>query len=411
MSNTRLKFKNTSIFTALFLSIFLQLCSPTLVFAEPPTLPSLPQPTAIIPAPPALAAKSYILMDYLSNHVLAEQDVDQRVEPASLTKMMTVYVVDQAIRSKKLTLSDLVHVSERAWRTQGSRMFIDLNSKVSVDDLLKGIIIQSGNDASVAMAEHIAGTESAFAELMNFYAKHLGMTNTHFVNATGLPDPNHYTTARDMAFLAKALIRDFPETYKMYAQREFMYKNIRQTNRNRLLWRSDFVDGIKTGHTESAGFCLVASGQKEGMRLISVVMGAKSDSARIDETNKLLSYGFQFYETRKLYPANQAIKKVRLWMGKEKELELGVSEDLYVMIGRGQYDQLKVSIQTEKDIKAPIQAGNVLGTISVQLHDKTITERPIVALKEAPAANIFSRLLDRASLLFYSMLEKKYDDK
>lgn len=401
--------KLMSKFSRSYIVFFILLFYSSLSLAELPTLPALPQPTAIIPAPPALAAKSFILIDYLSNQVLAEQNIDQRVEPASLTKMMTVYVLDQAIRSKKAAPTDLVHVSEHAWRTQGSRMFIDLNSKVSVEDLLKGIIIQSGNDASVAIAEHIGGTESAFAELMNFYAKHLGMTNTHFVNATGLPDPNHYTTARDMAILAKALIRDFPESYKIYSQKEFDYKNIKQTNRNRLLWRSDIVDGIKTGHTDSAGFCLVASGQKEGMRLITVVMGAKSDSARIDETNKLLSYGFQFFETRKLYPANQAIKKVKVWMGQEKEVELGVPEDLHVMIGRGQYDHLKVSIQAEKDIKAPIQQGSVLGSITVQLNDKTLIQSPIVALKEVKAANFFSRMADRIGMMFFSMLEKKSD--
>jgi D-alanyl-D-alanine carboxypeptidase (penicillin-binding protein 5/6) len=375
----------------------------TLLFAE---LTALPQPNVIIPAPPALAAKSYILIDHLSNYVIAEQDIEQRVEPASLTKMMTVYVVDQALKAKKLNLKDSVVVSEKAWRTQGSRMFIDVNSSVSVEDLLKGIIIQSGNDASVAIAEHIAGDETAFAELMNFYAKQLGMPSTHFVNATGLPDPNHYTTARDMATLAKALIRDFPETYKIYSQKEFIYKNIKQTNRNRLLWRNDTVDGIKTGHTDNAGYCLVASGQKEGMRLIAVVMGAQNDSSRIDETNKLLTYGFRFFETRKLYPAGVSLKKTRIWMGQEKEVALGLADDLYVTIGHGQYDRLQAVINVEKVIKAPTTQGTVLGTMTVQLGDKTITEKPVIVLNDVQAAGFFNRLLDRVGLTFHTMLEK-----
>lgn len=369
-------------------------------------LPPLPQPTTIIPAPPALAAKSYILIDHLSDYVIAEQDVDQRVEPASLTKMMTVYVADQALKSKKLKLTDMVFVSDRAWRTEGSRMFIDVNASVSVEDLLKGIIIQSGNDASVALAEHIAGTETAFAELMNFYAKQMGMVNTHFVNATGLPDPNHYTSARDMATLAKALIRDFPETYKIYSQKEYTYKNIKQTNRNRLLWRNDYVDGIKTGHTDSAGFCLVASGLKDGMRLIAVVMGTNSDSSRIDETNKLLSYGFRFFETRKLYPAGMAVKKSRVWMGQEKEVTLGLADDLYVTIGHGQYDRLKAAINVEKVIKAPAPAGTVLGTIAIQLENKTIVERPIIALNEIKAGGFFGRMYDRVGLTLHNLLDK-----
>jgi len=361
-------------------------------------LPPLPQPTAIIPAPPALAAKSYLLIDFQSDYVITEQDVDQRVEPASLTKMMTVYVLDQAIKSGKLKLTDMVRVSERAWRTTGSRMFLELNSLVPVENLLRGIVIQSGNDASVAIAEHIAGSESSFAELMNFYAKHLGMVNSHFVNATGLPDPNHYTTARDMATLAKAIVRDFPETYGIYSQKEFTYKNIRQVNRNRLLWRNDSVDGIKTGHTDSAGYCLVASGQKDGMRLIAVVMGAKSDTIRTDETNKLLTYGFRFYETRKLYPAATPLKQTRVWMGKEKEVGVGLKEDLYVTIGQGQYDRLKAIINIDKVVKAPTPQGAVLGTLSVQIDDRVLAERSIIALTEVPQGGVLSRLYDTLAL-------------
>lgn len=369
-------------------------------------LPPTPPTSAIIPAPPTIAAKSYMLIDYLSDYVIAEQDVDQRVDPASLTKMMTVYVADQALSSKKIKLTDKVRVSENAWRASGSRMFLELNSEPAIADLLKGIIIQSGNDASVALAEHIAGSEATFAELMNFYAKHLGMVNTHFVNATGLPDPNHYTTARDMAVLAKALIRDFPETYRLYSQKEYTYQNIRQTNRNQLLWNNESVDGIKTGHTEIAGYCLVASGRKEGMRLISVLMGATTDALRVNETNKLLTYGFRFYETRKLYPAGTPVKQTRIWMGNQKEINLGLNEDLYVTIGRGQYDRLKTSINLDKAIKAPLQAGTVVGTLSVQIDDKIIVERPIVSLNAVTSANVFSRIYDSVSITVQSIWDK-----
>jgi D-alanyl-D-alanine carboxypeptidase (penicillin-binding protein 5/6) len=367
---------------------------------------ALPQPTLMIPAPPQLAAKAYLLIDYLSDYVIAEQDVDQRVEPASLTKMMTVYAVDHAIKNGKLKLNDLVQISEKAWKSEGTRMFVDVHSKVPVIDLLRGIIIQSGNDASVALAEQIAGSETTFAQLMNQYAKQLGMVNTHFTNATGLPDPNHYTTARDMAILAKALIRDFPETYQIYAQKEFLYHDIKQENRNRLLWRNELVDGIKTGHTDSAGYCLVASGKKENMRLIAVVMGTKSDGARTEETNKLLMYGFQFYETRKLYPAGTALKKARIWMGTEKEVELGLADDLYVTIGHGQYDHLKSAIQVAPGIKAPAEIGTTLGTVTVQMNDKTLVERPIVALNTVAESGFFSQIFDTLLLNISSLWEK-----
>jgi serine-type D-Ala-D-Ala carboxypeptidase (penicillin-binding protein 5/6) len=371
-----------------------------------PTLPAMPTAAIIIPTPPTLAAKSYILIDYLSDHVIAQQDIDQRLEPASLTKMMTVYVADHALRSNKIKFTDMVQVSERAWRAIGSRMFLDLNSKVSVAELLKGIIIQSGNDASIALAEHIAGSESAFSELMNYFAKELGMTNTHFVNVTGLPEPNHYTSARDMAILAKALIRDFPETYSLYSQKEFTYKTIKQTNRNRLLWQNDSVDGIKTGHTESAGYCLVASGQKEGMRLIAVVMGTQNDAIRTNETNKLLTYGFRFFETRKIYPAGTSIQLARVYMGKEKEINLGLAQDLYITLGRGQFDELKASINVDKIIKAPIIKSKVLGSIVVQMDNKTIIERPMVALNDIQQANFMQRSYDYLALTCKSLWNK-----
>lgn len=370
-------------------------------------LPPLPPPTLVIPAPPTVSAKSYLLIDYLSDDVLAHQDIDRPVEPASLTKMMTVYVVDHALHEGKIKLTDLVHVSEKAWRAQGSRMFLQVNTDVSIQDLLLGIIIQSGNDASIAIAEHIAGSESAFAELMNYFAKQLGMTSTHFVNVTGLPNPNHVTTARDMAILAKAIVRDFPESYKMYSQKEFVYQNIKQTNRNRLLWRNDMVDGIKTGHTDNAGYCLVASGaKKEGMRLIAVVMGAKSDASRVDDTNALLTYGFRFFETRKLYSAGAPIKQSRIWMGTEKEITLGLKDDFYITVGQGQYDKLKATVTVANIIKAPAAQHAVLGSLQVHLNDKLLAERPVVALTAVSEGGFLSRLYDRLALAIQLLWEK-----
>lgn len=367
---------------------------------------TLPQPTMIIPAPPQLAAKSYVLIDQLSHQIIAEQDIDQRVEPASLTKMMSVYVVDNALREGKIKLNDMVKISEKAWKTEGSRMFVQVDTLVSVEDLLKGIIIQSGNDASVALAEHVAGSEETFAELMNYYAKQLGMTNTHFVNATGLPHPNHYTTTRDMATLGIAVTQDFPATYQIYSEKEFVYQNIKQENRNRLLWRNELVDGIKTGHTDSAGYCLVASGKKDQMRLIAVVMGTKSDATRIDETNKLLNYGFRFFETRKLYAAHTPLQKTRIWMGKEKEIALGLQHDLYVTIGQGQFENIKTAIQVEKIIKAPAAKGAPLGTLAIQLNNKTLAEQPIVALNDMAPAGFFNRMYDTVALNVNSLLGK-----
>lgn len=369
-------------------------------------LPPLPNIVPTIPAAPSLAAKSYLLIDFFSDYVIAERNIDQRLEPASLTKMMTVYIVDQALKSQKIQLTDKVKISEHAWRSTGSRMFLELNAEPTVEELLKGIIIQSGNDASIAIAEHIAGSESTFAELMNFYAKALGMNNTHFINATGMPDPNHYTTARDMAILAKALIRDFPETYKLYSQKEFIYHDIKQTNRNRLLWVNDAVDGIKTGHTENAGFCLVASGQKEGMRLIAVIMGAENDNLRTDETNKLLTYGFRFYETRKLYPAGINVKQTRVWKGKEKEVALGFAQDFYVTFGKGQYEKLKADINVAQNIQAPLKEGEPLGSLKVQMDEKIIAEKSLVALAPMEEAGWWSRTIDSISLFFQSLWNK-----
>lgn len=389
-----------SLSRSLFLAFFL--CA-EITLANVPTFP---RPPLVIPAPPLLAAKSYLLIDYRSDQILAEHHIDDRVEPASLTKMMTVYVLDHALQNNKVQLHDLVKISKKAWEMEGSRMFVEVNSTVPLEALLRGIIIQSGNDASVAIAEHIAGSESLFVEMMNYYAKQLGMNNTHFVNATGLPHPDHYTTTRDMAILAKALIRDFPNTYKIYSQKEFIYNNIKQENRNRLLWNNEFVDGIKTGHTNSAGYCMVASGLKDEMRLIAIVMGTQNESSRMEETNKLLTYGFRFFETRKLYSAHTPLKTSRIWMGKQKEIQLGLAQDLYVTIGHGQYEDLKTIMDIEKTIKAPILQGAGLGKISIQLNNKVIVERPMVSLHDISAGGFLKRTYDRSLLTAHHLLDQ-----
>jgi D-alanyl-D-alanine carboxypeptidase (penicillin-binding protein 5/6) len=333
-----------------------------------------------LPAPPQLPAKSYVLMDFHSGVVVAEKDADAKIEPASLTKMMTAYVVAAELQSGMIKATDKVNVSEKAWRMEGSRMFIEVNSRVSVDDLLKGLIIQSGNDAAVALAEHIAGSEESFASMMNDYAQQLGMVNTHFINSTGLPDPDHFTTAKDIALLAKAVIGDYPSEYGLYAVKSFTYGGIKQQNRNKLLWRDKSVDGLKTGHTQSAGYCLVSSSVRKKMRLISVVMGATSDKARADQSQRLLNYGFRFYKTNKVYSAGQTIKKVRVWMGETEVLPLGVMNDVYITVPRGTEESLSTELELTDYIKAPTKEGQSLGKTRVKLGNKVVAEATVVAL-------------------------------
>ena len=312
-----------------------------------------------IPAPPGIKANAYLLQDFDSGKILASKNIDQKMSPASLTKMMTVHVVSNELGSGRITLDDEVLVSKKAWKMPGSRMFIEVNKKVSVGDLLKGVIIQSGNDASVALAEHVSGSEEVFVELMNQYASKLGMSNSHFMNSTGLPDEQHYTTVKDMAILADALIRDVPEIYALHSVKEFTFNKITQQNRNKLLWRDPDVDGIKTGHTEAAGFCLVASAKKENMRLISVVMGSESEGAREKATQSLLGYGFRFYETYKLYGANENITSVKVWKGDTEALVLGLDTDLYVTFPRGQKNQLRTEFNLSEKYIAPVNRGNI----------------------------------------------------
>ncbi len=355
--------------------------------------------TAPVPAAPPLAAKSYTLQDYDSGYVLSSRAPDLRVEPASLTKMMTAYVIFQELKAGHMRLDDKVRVSEKAWRMPGSRMFIEVDKVITAEDLLKGMIIQSGNDASVALAEHAAGSEEAFAQLMNQYAQRLGLTATHFVNSTGLPDPEHYTTARDMAKLAEALIRDFPEEYQWHAIQKFTFNGITQYNRNKLLWRDKSIDGIKTGHTEAAGYCLVASAKRDGMRLISVVMGTESEKARARDTQALLNYGFRFFQTRRLYKKLQPLKQVRAWKGATEMVDVGLADDLYVTVPRGQYRKLQASMQLEGQVVAPVGKGQRLGMLSLSLGDRQLLERPLVSLQTVDEGTLWRQLVDHVMLM------------
>lgn len=355
---------------------------------------------ALIPSPPAIDGTAHLLLDYDSGHVLAEGNIDKRIEPASLTKMMSAYVVDRELAEGRVKLTDMVRISEKAWRMEGSRMFVEVGGQVSVADLLKGIIVQSGNDSTVALAEHIAGSEEAFASMMNIQAQRLGMRDTHFVNSTGLPHPQHYTTARDLGTLARALIRDSGEHYAWYSIKEYKFNDIMQHNRNTLLWRDATVDGIKTGHTETAGFCLVASAKQDQMRLIAVVLGTKSENARADESQKLLTYGFRFFETHKLYKAGESLTRARVWKGEAEELSLGLADDLYVTIPRGQYNALKASMNLATQIIAPVPSGTVLGAVYVALNDQPVANRDLVALQEVPEGGMFRSLIDTAKLWF-----------
>lgn len=339
-------------------------------------------------------------MDYHSGRVLAASNADERMEPASLTKLMTVYVVFSELKEGNIQLDDLVRVSEKAWRTSGSRMFVEVDKQVSVEELLKGVIIQSGNDASVALAEFVAGDEVAFSQLMNHHAQALGMRSTNFVNATGLPDPNEYTTARDLSLLARALIRNFPKYYEWHSVRKYDYNGITQYNRNKLLWRDNSVDGLKTGHTNSAGYCLVASAKRDGMRLISVVLGAQSEKTRAQDSQALLNYGFRFFETHRLYQAQEPLVKVRVWEGAVPQVDVGLDDDLYITVPRGQYDQLKGNMQLEAAIKAPIEKRQTLGKALINLGEEQIAERPLVSLQTVAEGSLWQRLTDQVRLYF-----------
>jgi D-alanyl-D-alanine carboxypeptidase (penicillin-binding protein 5/6) len=358
-----------------------------------------------IPAAPVLGANSYILVDFHSGRVLVENNPDIPVEPASITKVMTSYVVFNELIEGNIKLDDLVDVSERAWRTGGSRMFIEPAMEVTLDQLIKGMVIQSGNDASVALAEHLAGTEEAFAGLMNHYAVQLGMTGTNFTNATGLPDEELYTTARDVAILSAALIRDFPDLYRLYSEKEYSFNNIRQHNRNNLLWRDPAVDGLKTGYTQAAGYCLASSAKRDGMRLISVVLGSSSESSRVSESQSLLNYGFRFFETVQLYKAGQELAQGKVWKGEEEQIRLGIRDDLFITIPRGRYDDLDAQVEMRPELIAPIAEGEEVGRITIRLEDEELANRGLVALEAASEAGFFGRTWDGLSMWFGGLFE------
>ncbi|GAA4810228.1 D-alanyl-D-alanine carboxypeptidase [Marinicella pacifica] len=357
---------------------------------------------AVVPAPPQIAADSYVLMDYHSNRILMEKNSSARVEPASITKLMTAYVVFNEIKKGQLSLSDTATISEKAWRTGGSKMFIEVDKQVNIEDLIRGMIVQSGNDASVALAEHIGGSEEVFASMMNKAAADLGMHNSHFKNATGLPEEDHYVSAYDVALLGQALVRDFPDLYHIYSEKEFTYNGIKQHNRNTLLWRDPTVDGFKTGHTESAGYCLATTSSRNGMRLINVVMGTESEKARADETQKMLNYGFRFYETHKLYPAGLKQATAEVWKGAAEEVPLGLADDLFITIPKGSYEQLQAGVDIPSQLEAPIQEGQVIGQLIIRLQDSVVAERPMVALSTIEQGGWWTRMVDGMGLWFKS---------
>jgi D-alanyl-D-alanine carboxypeptidase (penicillin-binding protein 5/6) len=360
--------------------------------------------SVIIPKPPVLNASAYVLMEAATGKILVEKNLDKRLPPASMTKMMTSYLATHELALGNLNEQDQVPVSVKAWKMGGSKMFIREGRDVAFIDLIKGIIIQSGNDASIAVSEYVAGSEDAFVDLMNQHAKRMGMDNTQFQNVTGWPAKDHFSSARDMAILAQGIINDHPEYYSLYKEKYFEFNKIRQPNRNKLLWRDPSVDGLKTGHTDEAGYCLTASAQRNGMRLIAVVMGAKSESARATETQKLLTYGFRYFETHRLYQTAASIKTLPVWYSKDVQFDVGITEDLYITVARGAKEQLQVEILTNEFIEAPLIAGESQGTLTIRLNDEVLAERSLVALSDVTEAGFFSRLWDGIKLFFIKLV-------
>jgi len=352
------------------------------------------------PAPPIIGAKSYLVVDATTGHELASLDPDSALAPASLTKIMTTYVVFKALQQGQIQLGDEVTISEKAWRMPGSRMFIEVGKRVTIKDLLLGMIVQSGNDASVALAEHIAGTEGVFAQMMTQYAQQLGMLSSNFLNATGLPAEGHTTTARDLATLARAMINEFPDYYAWHAIKDFTFNEITQSNRNKLLWRDPSVDGLKTGHTDAAGYCLVASAQRDGMRIVSVVLGTSSEKARADGSQALINYGFRFFETRLLFKAGEEITNARVWKSANETSRLGVFEDLYITVRRGSYEQLESTLDIPAIVEAPVATGQPVAELKISLGEQEIMRTPLRALDDNPTGSFWQRTKDTISLLF-----------
>ncbi|MCB6184031.1 D-alanyl-D-alanine carboxypeptidase [Leeia sp. TBRC 13508] len=370
-----------------------------LAFAGLSSLTAIAAPDFVPPAP-AIAGRAYIVNDFYSNTTLASVDADKRVEPASLTKLMTAYLTFKAVKEGKIKLDQALVPSVKAWKIEGSRMFVEPNKPVRVDDLIKGMIVQSGNDACITLAEAIAGSEETFAHMMNDMAKKLGMKNTHFMNATGLPNADHYTTARDLSILAARIIRDFPEFFPIYSMKDFTYNGVKQPNRNLLLWRDPNVDGMKTGHTNSAGFCLVGTMKRDGRRVVSVVLGTANEEARATESLKLLNYGIQFFDTPKLYAKGQAIQQVKVWKGSEESLGVGFLQDFYMTLPKGAASRVKVKLVTQQPLIAPVVGGQKVGQITFSLDGKALGTYPVVALKQVSQAGVWGRMKDSVKLWF-----------
>ena len=363
-------------------------------------LPILSSASSLVPPPPQIKATSYILLDAQTNKVIVEYEADERNPPASLTKIMTTYLVEQMIQRGVFERSEQVPVSIKAWKAEGSKMFIREGTEVDLMDLLRGVVIQSGNDASIALAEFVAGDETSFAQMMNEQAEKLGMLNSNFLNSTGLPDEGHYSSARDMALLTKDMIKRFPEHYQLYSERSFKFNNIEQPNRNRLLRYDRSVDGVKTGYTKAAGYCLVASAERNGMRLISVVMGAENDDSRVRESQKLLTYGFRNFETSTIYEESEIVKSAPLFYGVEEVISLGVSENVSVTIPRGSYEKLEAQIKVPKIIEAPVRKGDVLGELLLMMDEEAIYKTSVISLENYEQAGFFSRFADYLELIF-----------
>lgn len=357
-------------------------------------------PPTIIPAPPAINSKAFILIDAKSGKVIAEKNSEMRLPPASLTKLMTLYITSNALANKQIHLDDTIRISNNAWKIGGSRMFVKEGQMVSVKDLLQGAIVDSGNDACIALAEHLGGSEAGFTELMNNQAKNLNMQDTHFTDATGLPNKDLYSSAKDLAILSRNLVNKFPQYYHWYKEKWFTFNGIRQPNRNRLLWRDNLVDGIKTGHTNDAGYCLVSSAMKGDMRLIAVVLNSPSETVRADDSEKLLNYGFRFFETHQIYKANQTISKIKLYKGNNKTIDLGVLKDSYITIPNGQYKHLTINTQVPEYIEAPVKKGQPLGTLSIKFDDNIIEEQKLYALTDEDAGGFYTRAVGAIQILF-----------
>lgn len=386
----------------LFLALPLQQANaePEKVLPQSLSRPSAAQKPITVPAPPSLNAKAYILIDVYSGKIIAEKNSDKRLPPASLTKMMTLYVISSALQNQQLSLTDTVRISQKAWKTGGSRMFVKEGESVAVENLLKGIIVASGNDACVAMAEHLSGSEKSFTDLMNQQAELLGMTNSHFTDSTGLPHSELYSSAKDLAILGRALIMDFPQYYHWYKQKWFTYNGIRQPNRNRLLWRDKQMDGIKTGHTDKAGYCMVSSAKHDNMRLLAVVLGAPNESSRADDSERLLNYGFRFYETHKLYADQQTVTELKLYKGTQSSLNAGLHGDQYITIPSGQYQRLSVQTKVPAYLQSPVKKGDKVGDLIIKIDENIIETKPLYALESVPTAGFFKRAKDSVSLTF-----------